>query len=112
MNEELPLVFADFNNFDTAVRLRLTCRGTEDDLHRLDLTLEEGMKLLLSDGELWAIGIVTYSKRERIWVASVDDWGELTDLTVENERLRASIRALQASLGLTTTTDTSEEPEG
>ncbi len=69
----LPEIFADFNNADCRGRLRLSCHGTEVDLRRLGLQLEEGMEILVSDRDsLSAVGTVEWSCEEGIWVATID----------------------------------------
>ena len=71
-------IYVDFNNADPSGRLRLNCRGTVDALRQHKIRLQEGMILHLTDEEeLEAQGVVTYSKKENIWVAEID-WNKLT----------------------------------
>ena len=76
-----PKVYADFHNADPQGRLRLNNAGSVEDLSRQRVTLREGMPLTLySDDlngagqpdELIVDGIVSFSKDEQCWVASVD----------------------------------------
>jgi hypothetical protein len=67
-----PLVYADFNNADASGRLRLNCAGTIQDLSRLGIRLQEGLRLTLHDEELRAEAEVHYSNDEHIWVAAID----------------------------------------
>lgn len=65
-------VYADFQNADLLGRLRLNCRGTEEDLMRHGIELMEGMELRLYMEEVEAVGTATFSEEEGIWVAVVD----------------------------------------
>ena len=49
----LPRVYADFNNLDATNRLRLTCRGTHEDLERAGIELRDGLilQLYMDDGD-------------------------------------------------------------
>src|SRR5208337_1834613 len=67
-----PLIYADFINADPVGRLRLNCIGTIQDLARLGVRLQEGLKVSLHDEEMEAEGEVHYSGEERIWVAKID----------------------------------------
>ena len=67
-----PVIYADFNNADPRGRLRLDCIGTIQDLARLGVRLQEGLKVSLHDEEMEAEGEVHYSGEERIWVAKID----------------------------------------
>ncbi|MGB0069333.1 MAG: hypothetical protein WBQ11_15040, partial [Isosphaeraceae bacterium] len=60
------------NNADPRGRLRLNCIGTIQDLARLGVRLQEGLKFSLHDEEMEAEGEVHYSGEERIWVAKID----------------------------------------
>jgi hypothetical protein len=80
-----PRVYADFQNLDDVNRLRLTCAGTQRDLERQDIRLQEGLVLTLytddaddqgHPDELRAEGIVHYDEIQRCWVATID-WGSL-----------------------------------
>jgi hypothetical protein len=74
----IPKVYADFQNLDDYNRLRLTCAGTQQDLERQGIQLQEGLVLTLSmddaddqrrPDELRAEGVVTYNGTEHCWVA-------------------------------------------
>ena len=76
-----PKIYADFHNADAQGRLRLNCVGTTEDLARQAITLRDGMPLTLySDDvdehgrldELLVDGIVSFSKEENCWVATID----------------------------------------
>lgn len=69
-------IYADFNNADESKRLRLNLRGTEEDLSRLKITLADGLRLVLSDGELEVEGKAKFSDKEKIWVAEID-WSDV-----------------------------------
>ncbi|HWT79188.1 MAG TPA: hypothetical protein VN648_10340, partial [Candidatus Methylomirabilis sp.] len=59
-----PVIYADFNNADPVVRLRLNCVGTIQDLARLGVRLQEGLKVSLHDEEMEAEGEIHYSGEE------------------------------------------------
>ena len=67
-----PAIYADFNNADPGGCLRLNCIGTIQDLARLGVRLQEGLRVSLHDEEMEAEGEVHYSGEERIWVAKID----------------------------------------
>ena len=75
-----PRIYADFHNGDESKRLRLNLRGTEDDLSRLELALVDGMKLVLSDGELEVEGKARFSSKEKIWIAEID-WNAVRNVS-------------------------------
>jgi hypothetical protein len=81
----MPRVYADFHNADLQGRLRLNCVGTIEDLAKQNVELREGLELVLySDDldengrldELVANGVVSYSKEEHCWVASIN-WNKI-----------------------------------
>lgn len=74
-----PQVYADFQNSDRWGRVRLNLHGSIEALTAEKVELREGLRLLLSDGELQAEGMVTFSEEEKIWVAHVS-WGEIEGL--------------------------------
>jgi len=75
-NNNLPRLFADFNNADEKGRVRLTTNGTKNDLNRLGIILYDGMQVFLDDSEeITALGIVRFSPIEG-WVAEVD-WDKI-----------------------------------
>lgn len=67
-----PTIYADFNNADSAGRLRLNCAGTARDLMEQGVQLRDGLRLTLSDDELEADGVVQFSADECVWVARID----------------------------------------
>jgi hypothetical protein len=76
----MPTLHADFMNADPAGRVRLNCVGTTEDLARLGLRLEDGLRVILTDrDELEADGEVMYSNDEHIWVAKID-WNAIRRL--------------------------------
>lgn len=62
----------DFGNRDKDGAVRLVTRGTTDYLASHGISLAEGMRVLMSDGELSAEGTCTY--RNGMWVAVVIRW--------------------------------------
>ncbi len=68
----IPSIYADFNNADALGRLRLNTVGTVEDLGRLGLRLENGLRVIVRDDELEADGEVVRSADEGIWVAKID----------------------------------------
>jgi hypothetical protein len=90
-------IYADFQNLDDFNRLRLTCAGTQQDLERQSIELNEGMVLTfyMDDAddqgeadELRTEGVVHYDERESIWVASVD-WSSVRHASDEEEPSRS-----------------------
>jgi hypothetical protein len=81
----IPLIFADFMNADTQGRLRLTCTGTREDIARLGIHLQNGLRVILHDEELEADAEVTYSDEEHIWVAKID-WNAIRHLNETAKR--------------------------
>lgn len=69
-------IYGDFNNADPNGNLRMTLKGTQQDLERMGIALEAGLKLIVTDGELEADAVVKFSERENIWVAEVD-WSKI-----------------------------------
>jgi hypothetical protein len=67
-----PTVYADFHNADPQGRVRLNCVGTIRDLAEKQITLREGLRLMLSDDELEAEGEVHFTPEESLWVAVID----------------------------------------
>ena len=76
----IPSVFADFMNADPQGRVRLTCVGTTEDLARLGLRLENGLRVIVHDEELEADAEVMLSPEEHLWVAKID-WNAIRRLT-------------------------------
>ena len=75
-------IYADFQNTDVLGRVRLNLFGTMQDLLEQAIELEEGLTLVLSDGELSARGKVCHSEAEKIWVAEIE-WSELAESPLE-----------------------------
>ncbi len=74
-NSKAPRIFADFHNSDRLGRVRLNTVGTAQDIHRLRLELAEGAALVITDNEVEADAVATYSEDEEMWVAKVDSQG-------------------------------------
>ena len=72
-------ISVDFQNADTAGRVRLNTVGTEQDIERLGLKLEDGLSLLLFDREREADGEAEWSREENLWVARVD-WNAVREI--------------------------------
>ena len=75
-------VYVDFHKRDDLGRVKLTTIGTQRDLHRLNITLTEGMHLgFYSDDadergapdNLLAEGTVHFDAANRTWVAQIED---------------------------------------
>jgi hypothetical protein len=79
MTRTQPRVYADFNNADKRGRLRLNCRGTNEDLHRQKVELAEGMPLTVYMEDIECAAVATFSKEENLWVAVVD-WNVIRDV--------------------------------
>ena len=72
-----PKIYGDFNNADELGRIRLSTIGSEEDIARLGLVLNDGMEIEVDyDDELSADAIVRYSDSEKRWVAEID-WGKI-----------------------------------
>ena len=66
-------IYADFLNADTKGRVRLNTNGTFQDLERANITLIEGLEIILDDyNGVVTKGIVHFSEDENLWVAIVD----------------------------------------
>lgn len=76
----VPSIFADFMNADRSGRLRLNCVGTVEDLARLGVRLENGLRITITDEDLEADAEVVYSTDEHIWVAKID-WDAIRRLS-------------------------------
>ena len=72
-------IYGDFQNADQNGNIRLNTQGTQEDLALLNVDLEPEMKVLISDGELEAFGVVKFSEKENIWVAEID-WEVVKDV--------------------------------
>lgn len=78
-NTKLCRVFADFNNADPQGRVRLNTVGTQHDLKRQGIILQEGTEIILASLELEAEATVTRSSEEGLWVAKID-WDKIREL--------------------------------
>lgn len=74
-----PKVFADFHNADAKGRVRLNCAGTEADIKRQNIVLQDGQPLIIYSEELEAAGIVHYSEEEKLWTAVID-WNAIQEV--------------------------------
>lgn len=74
-----PRLYTDFHNADRKGRLRLNCRGTLDDLNRLQVTLSDGLKVTLYSEDVEAEGEVVFSSEEQLWTAVID-WDAIRQL--------------------------------
>ncbi len=74
-----PKVFADFHNADAKGRVRLNCAGTEADIKRQNIVLQDGQLLIIYSEELEAAGVVHYSEEERLWTAVID-WSAIQEV--------------------------------
>lgn len=70
-SRQMITVYADFNNHDGDT-LSLSCNGTQADLERLGIALQEGLPLRVSDGELAAQGKVRWATALQEWVIDID----------------------------------------
>jgi hypothetical protein len=86
-------IYADFNNLDDENRLKLTCAGTQADLERLGIHLQEGMTLTFymddADDEgrtddILVEGVVHYNTQKKCWVAEAK-WNALRNASDEAE---------------------------
>ncbi len=76
-------MFADFHNADPKGRLRMNCIGTVEDLSRQQVTLQEGVQLVLYSEDLEVDGEVLYSSEESLWVAVID-WDAVREVEDED----------------------------
>ena len=74
-----PRVFADFHNADAKGRVRLNCAGTEADIKRQKIVLQDGQSLIIYSEELETAGVVHYSKEEKLWTAVID-WSAIQEV--------------------------------
>lgn len=72
-------VFADFHNADVKGRVRLNCAGTEADLKRHGIELQDGQSLIIYSEELEVEGVVHYSEEEKLWTAAID-WNAIREV--------------------------------
>jgi hypothetical protein len=62
----------DFGNADEDGAVRLCTRGTLEYCKDRDIIFSDGMKIVMSDGELTAEGVVF--QRGGLWVARIQKW--------------------------------------
>ena len=74
-----PKVFADFHNADAKGRVRLNCAGTEADLKRQKIVLQDGQSLIIYSEALEVTGVVHYSEEEKLWTAVID-WNAIQEV--------------------------------
>ena len=74
-----PRIFADFHNADAKGRVRLNCAGTETDLKRQKIVLQNGQSLIIYSEELEVEGVVHYSEEEKLWTAVID-WNAIQEV--------------------------------
>ena len=72
-------VFADFHNADAKGRVRLNCAGTEADIKRQKIVLQDGQSLIIYSEELETAGVVHYSEEEKLWTAMID-WSAIQEV--------------------------------
>ena len=71
------IIFADFNNADEKGRVRLSTKGSLNDIKNKKIKLVEGKKVLLDDSEeLKTLGTLYFSNEENIWVAVIN-WDDI-----------------------------------
>ena len=71
------VIFADFNNADEKGRVRLSTKGSLNDIKNKKIKLVEGKKVLLNDcDELKTLGTLYFSTEENIWVAEIN-WDDI-----------------------------------
>ena len=59
--------------------MRLNCAGTEADLKRQKIVLQDGQSLIICSEELEVTGVVHYSKEEKLWTAVID-WNAIQEV--------------------------------
>lgn len=80
-----PQIYADYGNADLLGRVRLNCVGSLEDLSEQGIELREGLHLVLyaddvdergEPAQLVTEGVISFSKEEHCWVATVD-WSRM-----------------------------------
>ena len=79
MSENPISIYADFNNADTAGRLRLNTAGSLRDLERLPAVQVNGQVVTVVSEDLRVEGIMRFSIEEEIWVAEID-WNAVVEI--------------------------------
>lgn len=90
-----PRVYADFHNADAQGRLRLNTRGTLDDLNRQQISLIDGLRLIVYSEDVETEGEVQFSADEQVWTAVID-WGAIRQF--DDVELPASAHENEAEL--------------
>ncbi len=71
-------IYADFNNRDASGFIRLNNFGTVADLSEKSIALAEGLRIVVSDGDLIATVIVHEPGAEQVWRGEII--GEIQDI--------------------------------
>ena len=74
----VPTIYVDFQNADTAGRVRLNTTGSLRGLEALPDGPTEGMVVRLEAEELETTGVLRFSPDEHIWVAELD-WSAIAE---------------------------------
>ena len=61
-----PRVFADFHNADAKGRVRLNCAGTEADIKRQEIVLQDGQSLIIYSEELEVEGCCSLLRKRKV----------------------------------------------
>lgn len=69
-------VRVDINNADGNGLIRMSCKGTVDDIERFGIELIEGGELRANDGEIEFTGVVRRSMDDGMWRLEVS-WKEI-----------------------------------
>jgi hypothetical protein len=78
MDMELEKIFADFNNADVHGRIRLSTKGSLEDIQLKKIELKDGKQIFLDDeNEMTTLGVLRFSIEEDIWVAEIN-WNNFT----------------------------------
>ena len=57
----------------------MNCAGTEADIKRQKIVLQDGQSLIIYSEELEAVGVVHYSEEEKLWTAVID-WSAIQEV--------------------------------
>jgi hypothetical protein len=67
------IIFADLNNTGSKERIRLITAGALNDITTKNITLKDGLEVVLDDKQEFRVrGVVEFSKQENVWVAKAD----------------------------------------
>jgi hypothetical protein len=72
----VPKIYVDFQNADSAGRVRLNTNGSLRDLEALPNGPADGTVVRLEAEELATGGVLRYSTDEHLWVAELD-WSDI-----------------------------------